>query len=145
MESGCRACRRAEPISDAEVERILQAAVKRFARQGGHKITIADFAQAITLTSGAVLHHFASKEALLEAVVDWPARGIHTYSDFAAGDTGGSPATVEKVLVIRCDHFKRNPQAAICRAALAMEFAGSNHPIERRVKEVYGVFVETFL
>ncbi len=145
MESGCRACRRTEPISDAEVERILQAAVKRFARQGCHKTTIAYVGQAITLTSGAILHHFPPKEALLEVVVDWPARGVRTYSDFAAGDNRGSPATVGKVLVMRRDHFKRNPQATICRAAPATEFAGSNHPMERRVKEVYEVFVETFL
>jgi hypothetical protein len=43
-----------------------------------------------------------------------------------------------------CSHFKRNPEATICLAALATEFAGSNHPIEKRLKQVYDVFVEPF-
>ena len=133
-----------EARARATRHRILQAAVKLFARQGYHKTTIADLAQAIQLTSGAIFHHFASKEALLEAVVDWLTRGIRVYSECTEQAAGGSLAAVERILVIMCDHFKRNPEATICLAALATEFAGSNHPMERRVKEVYEVFVETF-
>jgi AcrR family transcriptional regulator len=124
--------------------RILGAAVKLFARQGYHKTTIADLCQAIQLTSGAIFHHFSSKEVLLAAVVDWLARGMRTYSDFTNQVTTGSLGAVQKILDIMCTHFKRNPEATICLAALATEFAGSNHPMEQQIKAVYEVFVDSF-
>ncbi len=124
--------------------RILKAAVRLFARQGYHKTTIADLAQAIQLTSGAIFHHFASKEMLLETVVDWLARGMKVYSDFAEQVESGSSKAVQHILVIMCDHFKHNPEATICLAALATEFAGSNQPMEMRLKQTYEVFVNAF-
>jgi len=124
--------------------KILQAAVRLFARQGYHKTTIADLAQAIELTSGAIFHHFSSKEALLDAVVDWLARGLKAYSDLTQQAETGSLELVGDILRVMVDHYKRNPEATICLAALATEFAGSNHPIENRLKEVYEVFVDSF-
>ncbi len=124
--------------------RILRAAVKLFARQGYHRTTIADLAQAIHLTSGAVFHHFASKEILLEAVVDWLARGIRVYSDLVQAAERGSYALVVQTIRVMCDHFRRNPEATICLAALATELAGGNHPVEGRVKAVYELFVDSF-
>ena len=125
-------------------KKIVTAAVRLFARKGYHKTTITGLAQAIGLTSGAIFHHFSSKEMLLEAVVDWLARGMKVYSDFAEQLESGSSQAVEKILVIMCDHFKRNPEATICLAALATEFAGSNQPMEMRLKETYEVFVNAF-
>ncbi len=130
----------------AEVTRknILVAASQLFARRGYHKTTITDIAQAIGLTSGAIFHHFASKEALLEAVVVWLTRGITVYSDYLSrADTGGL-AAVEGVITIMCDHFRRRPEATICLAALATEFAGSHHPMESALKQAYDDFVRTF-
>jgi len=125
-------------------KKIVTAAVRLFARKGYHKTTITGLAQAVGLTSGAIFHHFASKEVLLEAVVDWLARGMKVYSDFADQVESGSSEAVREILVIMCDHFKRNPEATICLAALATEFAGSNQPMERRLKETYEVFVNAF-
>lgn len=125
-------------------KKIVTAAVRLFARKGYHKTTITGLAQDVGLTSGAIFHHFSSKEMLLEAVVDWLARGMKIYSDFAEQVESGSSEAVEKILVIMCDHFKRNPEATICLAALATEFAGSNQPMEIRLKETYEVFVNAF-
>jgi AcrR family transcriptional regulator len=124
--------------------KILRAAVKLFARQGYHKTTIADLAQAIQLTSGAIFHYFSSKEALLDAVVDWLARGLKAYSDLTERAEKGSLQVVDDLLRVMVEHYKRNPEATICLAALATEFAGSNHPIEKRLKDVYEVFVDSF-
>src|SRR5512147_1945906 len=88
----------------AEVTRkkILVAASKLFARRGYHKTTITDIAQAIGLTSGAIFHHFPSKEALLEAVVAWLARGISVYSEYLnQSHTEGLPA-LQGVVAIMC-------------------------------------------
>jgi AcrR family transcriptional regulator len=130
----------------AEVTRkkILVAASKLFARRGYHKTTITDIAQAIGLTSGAIFHHFPSKEALLEAVVAWLARGMNVYSEYLhQSHTGGLPA-LQGVVAIMCDHFRRQPEATICLAALATEFAGSHHPMEAALKQVYEDFVGSF-
>ena len=125
-------------------KKILMAAAELFARQGYHKTTITDIAQAVNRTSGAVFHHFSTKEALLEAVVDWLAHGISIYSDHLNRAEKGCLAVAEGVVDIMCEHFRRQPEATICLAALATEFAGSNHPMEKRLKEVYEDFVEAF-
>ena len=125
-------------------KKILMAATELFARQGYHKTTITDIAQAVNLTSGAVFHHFSSKEALLKAVVDWLARGIDIYSEHLNRAEKGSLAVAQGVVDIMCEHFRRQPEATICLAALATEFAGSKHPMEKRLKEVYEDFVEAF-
>lgn len=125
-------------------KKILMAAAELFARQGYHKTTITDIAQGVNLTSGAVFHHFPSKEALLEEVVDWLARGIDIYSDHLNQAEKGSLAVAQGVVDIMCEHFRRQPEATICLAALATEFAGSRHPMENRLKEVYEDFVEAF-
>lgn len=124
--------------------KILVAATKLFARQGYHKTTITDICRLIGLTSGAVFHHFPSKEALLDAVIERLARGIHIYSQYLERTETGSSQVVEEMVRIMCDHFRRQPEATICLAALATEFAGSNHPIERRLKEIYDHFVQAF-
>lgn len=123
--------------------KIVQAAVKLFARQGYHKTTIADLAQAIGLTSGAIFHHFANKEAILNAVVDWVERGIHVYSAIADNADHGSLAMIEEVLGAMCSHFNRGPEATICLATLAAEFARSGHPMESRLKGIYKIFVDS--
>ena len=123
-------------------KKILVAATELFARQGYHKTTITDIAQGVNLTSGAVFHHFPSKEALLEAVVDWLARGIEIYSEHLNQAEKGSLAVAQGVVDIMCEHFRRQPEATICLAALATEFAGSKHPMEKRLKEVYHDFIE---
>ena len=132
---------------DAQAEethiKIVRAAVKLFARQGYHKTTITDLAQAIGLTSGAIFHHFANKEAILNGVVDWVERGMHVYSDITDNAEHGSLAMIEEVLRVMCSHFNRNPEATICLAALATEFAGSGHPMETRLKQIYKIFVDS--
>jgi len=125
-------------------KKILMAATELFARQGYHKTTITDIAQAVNLTSGAVFHHFPSKESLLEAVVDWLSRGIEIYSQHLKQAEKGSLAVAKGVVDIMCEHFHRQPEATICLAALATEFAGSSHPMENRLKGVYQDFIEAF-
>ena len=133
-----------EAQARATRKKILMAAADLFARQGYHKTTITDISQAVGLTSGAVFHHFSSKETLLEMVVDWLARGIDIYSDHLNRAEKGSLAVAEGVVDIMCEHFRRQPEATICLAALATEFAGSKHPMEKRIRDVYEDFVEAF-
>lgn len=124
--------------------KILVAATKLFARQGYHKTTISDICRLCDLTSGALFHHYASKDALLDAVIERLARGIYIYSHYLGRVRTGSSGVVEEMVKIMCDHFHRQPEATICLAALATEFAGSNHPVEQRLKDIYNEFVQAF-
>ena len=76
--------------------------------------------------------------------MDWLARGMDIYSDHLSQVKKGSLTVAKEIIDIMCDHFRRQPEATICLAALATEFAGSDHPMERRLKEVYEDFIEAF-
>jgi len=131
-----------EPGSEAR-GRIISAAVRPFSRRGYHN-TIADLANAIGQTSGAIFHHLNGKEDLLRAVVDWLARGRKAYSEVAKGTANDSHQLLEETGRVMRGHYHGNSEATICLAALAAEFAGSNQPMEERLKEVYEVFIEAF-
>ena len=51
-------------------QRIIEEAAKLFVRKGFHGTSIADLAQAVGLTKGALYHHFESKDDLFYAVID---------------------------------------------------------------------------
>ena len=60
---------RATPKSLRTRARILNAAMRLFAELGYHEATNPRIAQAASLTRGAMLYHFASREELVEAAV----------------------------------------------------------------------------
>ncbi len=122
--------------------RILVEATKLFARRGYHKTTVADIAAAIGMTQGALFHHFPSKEALLNAVVDGLGRGMESYR--ALLDGGRSAETVRSVVELMIRHFERQPEATICLAALSTEFAGTDARIVKKIRRVYDLFLESF-
>jgi AcrR family transcriptional regulator len=56
--------------SEQTRHRIIDTAVRIFARKGFHGTSMADLASAANLTKGAFYHHFESKDALFFAVVE---------------------------------------------------------------------------
>ena len=121
---------------------ILREATRLFARQGYHKTTVTDIANAIGMTQGALFHHFANKDALLEAVVRRLARGFAEYRE--AMDPESMQATLERVINAMVVHYETEPEATLCLAALATEFAGSGHPILEEIRAAYDCFVDPF-
>lgn len=63
------AAQRDTPKSRRTRKRILDAAMRLFAEIGYHAATNASIADAADLTRGAMLYHFATREALVEAAV----------------------------------------------------------------------------
>lgn len=57
------------PLSDARTQ-IVRAATRLFAAHGFDGTTVQDIANAVGVTKPAILHHFASKEQLRDAVLD---------------------------------------------------------------------------
>lgn len=62
-------------------ERILEAAIERFAHQGFKKTTLEEVARDVGLVNSAVYKHFPSKEALFDAVVDHFALGFQAIAE----------------------------------------------------------------
>jgi AcrR family transcriptional regulator len=52
-------------------ERILYEASQLFARQGFHGTTTREIAQAVGIRQPSLFHHFASKDAILQALLAW--------------------------------------------------------------------------
>ncbi|MGC8720928.1 MAG: TetR/AcrR family transcriptional regulator, partial [Thermodesulforhabdaceae bacterium] len=123
-------------------QRIIKSAVGLFARFGYHKTTVSEIAQVAGVTTGALFHHFDSKEALLDAVIDWLSKGIYAYSEHLKKEAQPSFNTISNMLHLMCNHYEKYPEATICLAMLATEFSGSHHPMEERIRSVYEVFVQ---
>ncbi len=121
--------------------RIIKSAVGLFARYGYHRTTVSEIARMAGVTTGAVFHHFPTKEDLLKEVIKWLSKGIYSYADFLNSVKFPSSQTIDDVLELMCNHYKKYPEATICLATLATEFSGSHHPVENTIKAIYEVFV----
>lgn len=54
---------------DSVRQSLLQATIDVIARQGLAAVTVQDIAQAAGVSKGALFHHFASKQALVDAAI----------------------------------------------------------------------------
>lgn len=122
--------------------KILVESTRLFARYGYHNTTVTDISKAINMTQGALFYHFPNKEAILYAVVRRLSRGFDIYRD-AMGFNDPNDA-VESVLASMVKHYKKEPEATLCLAVLATEFAGSGHPILDEIRRAYDSFVTPF-
>src|SRR5260370_40954065 len=68
----------------ATTEAILKAGRRLFGEQGFAATTIDDIAEAARVAKGAVYHHFATKEAVFEAVFDQVSHDLVLEIDRAA-------------------------------------------------------------
>jgi AcrR family transcriptional regulator len=70
---------------EGQRERLLRAAAAVFAQGGFDAASMRDVAEEAGLSIGAVYHYFASKEALMEGLIDRAARGPRSGIQSAAG------------------------------------------------------------
>jgi AcrR family transcriptional regulator len=83
----------ARPHDSATRERILLESSRLFARRGYYGSTTRDIAEAVGVRQPSLFHHFASKSAILSALIDV--------------DVGSSIALLESVLELELDHAGR--------------------------------------
>lgn len=86
--------RRGRPGYDRE--KILEIAVQAFNEQGYDATSVAALADRLGLSKSALYHHFASKEQLLEVVLDEALGGLEGVLDAAGG--GSAHDRLEQVL-----------------------------------------------
>ena len=106
--------------------RIIRAAATHFRRDGIDSVGVVPLMNAAGLTHGGFYHHFASKEALVDAVL---LEGVNeTLEQMAeAGRTGGLAAVLDLYL---SPAHRDNPEAGCPAAALGVELA--RHPARLR-------------
>jgi len=57
-------------------ERILEAAVHQFAAKGYHGTSVRDLAREVGIKESSLYNHYAGKEAILEAILDYQMEGF---------------------------------------------------------------------
>jgi AcrR family transcriptional regulator len=83
------------PRQDNRRRQLLDAAARRFARQGFRATTIRDVAGDAGMLPGSLYYHFASKNDLLLAVYEEGVRRIAANVDRAVAEASGSWARLE--------------------------------------------------
>ncbi|GAB4271288.1 MAG: hypothetical protein Kow0092_25950 [Deferrisomatales bacterium] len=133
-----------EEKARATRKKIIEAATHLFARQGFHKTTMWDVASSIKMTPGAIFHHYATKEALLNAVVDELDKEMDPYVAYLDEHPQLSSRDLSELARMMVRRFHTQPDAIICLASLATEFGGTEDPIVPKVRKAYNRFVEAF-
>jgi TetR/AcrR family transcriptional regulator, fatty acid metabolism regulator protein len=116
--------------------RIVDAAVKVFARRGYHTARVGDIAEEAGVAHGLLYHYFDSKEALLEAVFR------ETWTQIVDAvrviEESGEPAVeqLRRVAAIYLRAWARDPDLV---RVLVREVARSEQ-VQRRVDEIAEVF-----
>jgi AcrR family transcriptional regulator len=89
---------------------LVEAALLLAAQRSPADITTADLARAVGISQGAVFKHFASKEAIWLAVLDWVAETLMTRLQAAAegASTAALPA-LRAVFLTHVEFVMRNP------------------------------------
>jgi TetR/AcrR family transcriptional regulator, fatty acid metabolism regulator protein len=120
------------PAQEEKRRRILEAAVRAFARKGYHACRVGEIASEAGVAYGLVYHYFTSKDEILETIFreTW----TQMLSAIEAVEEDGVPAgeQLRKVAAIVLRTWKRDPDLV---RVLVREVTRSQH-IQREVEEI---------
>lgn len=116
-------------------QRILAVAKRLLARNGWRSITLAQIAREAGVSPAGLLHHFASKEQLLHAVLEARDTDDEQHADF----TGDLVESVEHV----ADRFRRSPDLIGMFVVLLIENLDPDAPLHDRLLGRYRAAVDT--
>jgi AcrR family transcriptional regulator len=98
--------------------------------QNPSEITTAAIAQRMGLTQGAIFRHFPSKDAILQAAMDWVAQRLISRSEEATSAAGSPLASLEGLFLFHAEFIASHP--GIPR----MLFGELQHPEDRIPKRM---------
>lgn len=87
----------------------VQSVVALAGSQNPSKITTTSIAQHMNLTQGALFRHFANKEAIWQAVMEWVAEHLLTRIDRSAQGTGSPLAAMEAMFMSHVEFVAEHP------------------------------------
>lgn len=111
-------------------QRILGVAERLLARNGWRNTSLAQIAKEAGVTSAGLLHHFESKEQLLNAVLDARDADDATHADYRAGDLVSELSRVP-------ERFDRAPELVGTFTVLLVENIAPDAPLHDRLHKRY--------
>ena len=122
-------------------QEIVGAAVEVFSSAGFHKGSLREVADRVGLSQAGLLHHFPSKERLLEAVLTW--------RDDESGARMGTPfpegVELLRGLVELAEHNAGTPELVELHVVLSAEGTSADHPLHDYFVLRYGVVYDMIL
>ncbi len=119
----------------ARRDAIIRTASDHFAERGFQSATILEIAAACGISRAGLLHHFADKEALLEAVLE--ARDVEDRERFAPYTRGAGAIGVLRGMVDLADHNRLVPGIIELFVRLSAEASAPDHPAHDYFVERY--------
>lgn len=123
--TGNRAPRRRLPPAERR-EEIVAAATDLISAVGFNAVTIDDFAKAAQLSRPGLLHHFSSREALLEAVLT--RRDGETIDAIRRGESAPSPSEAQRAITDLLRHNSGRRELVQLYTVLSAEALAPDHP-----------------
>jgi TetR/AcrR family fatty acid metabolism transcriptional regulator len=90
-------------------ERILDAAIKVFARSGYHGARVSDIAREAGIAYGLVYHYFRNKEEILASAFDERWSGFLAVVDAIAAGPAPAPQKLQSLAALILNAFRRRP------------------------------------
>lgn len=87
----------------------VETVVELASEQNPNDITTAAIAKRMGLTQGSLFRHFANKEAILEAVMEWVAERLLVRTDKAAKQAGGVLEKLKAMFMAHIDFVSAHP------------------------------------
>jgi TetR/AcrR family transcriptional repressor of nem operon len=122
-------------------QRIIEEAAKLFIRKGFHGTSVADLAQAVGLTKGALYHHFDGKDALFYAVVKMVR---DTWSTAVIRDVLKARNALDRIGVLFDNHVRmvqENEMLCLVMASLVADMDEGDPAFANALLEVYSDLV----
>ena len=115
MQAPVKRTKRSNQPTETRQAGLVEAALLLAAQRSPSDITTADLARAVGITQGAVFRHFASKEAIWLAALDWTAATLMTRlqaaadAELAAAQGDASLAALRAVFIAHVDFIVAHP------------------------------------
>ena len=124
--------------ADARRAATVKAVVALAATQNPNDITTTAIAQHMQLTQGALFRHFANKDAILQAVMEWVAEQLLARIDAAAVTADSPLAALQAVFLAHVDFVAQHP--GVPRIIFSeLQRAGATEP-KRLVQALVGSY-----
>lgn len=132
--------RRSYAKSAAIRERILGACVNAFGRSGFYGATMKDIAARAEMSHTGLLHHFPTKESLLQAVLDYRDERSTAVWQAALDRLGATPENTVRSMLAPVMANELEPGLAALHASLSAEATNPDHPAHEYFRDRYQVF-----
>jgi len=127
--------------SEKTIAKILEVATRLFVNKGYHGTSIADITEAASITRGALYCHFASKGALLLALIDKFEKEFLDELVSAVSNTKGTAwAKLNRMVSFSSDFAGKNRELCLLLTILSAELQGSDSEFDNPFRRLYSKY-----